>query len=417
MSVEEEDSCSIYSFTRDDVDAVNVVNWYELFKHLSPKTICLPIPPEVLKYLKSDGMVMPQNTHTTAHVNYGTSSSANNEDDDGDDNTSWASISENGDDQPSIPSEFLQQLRQQQPSQDANGYGEELWERGSNSSSEEVDTRGGQENRKGLEVEKFHEFDSLLDASIKELGGAVLPKINRKSPKDATWIAFNRSLKCYNPGDIYLLLKTSDVVSQVLEDPYKDCSTEHPDGASSHHSTSTTPYVLVLKEWNDSWGPEMEFRCFICSNQLTAICQRDLDTCYSTIVKRKDKLLVNIQNFFVRNILQQFPIDYYVMDIICHPNGEVYVVDFDVFGLSTDPLLFTYQELESLFEDLENNTKNRHGNGDNRSGERSTVSKPFGQPCLRFLTESRNFRARKTASQSALTNDVMTYMRQSLPNK
>ncbi|CAL8071601.1 unnamed protein product [Orchesella dallaii] len=405
MSGDEEDSCSIYNFTRDDIDAVNLINWYGNFKNLSPKTICLSIPPEVLKYLKSDGMVMPQNTHTTAHVNIG-----NKEEDD--DNTSWASISDHGDDNPPpIPSEFLQQLRQQQPSQDANGDSEELWERGSDSSGDEThDLR--EEDRKGGEVKQFHEFDSLLDSSIKELGGAVLPKVNRKSPKDATWIAFNRSLKCYNPGDIYLLLKTSDIVSQVLEDPYRDCSEEEFLGASSHSSTSTTPYILVLKEWNDSWGPDMEFRCFVCSNQLTAICQRDLDTCYSSIVNRKDKLLANIQNFFVRNILHQFPVDYYVMDIICHPNGEVYVVDFDVFGLITDPLLFTYQELESFYED----TKNHDGASDNRVSGRSTVSKPFGQPCLRFLTESRNFRGRKTTRHSTLSNDVMTYMRQSLSN-
>lgn len=94
--------------------------------------------------------------------------------------------------------------------------------------------------------------------------------------KDAVWIGFNRSLKCYNPGDIYLLMKTSDVVSNLLEDPYRECGSidsreeEAVDGAAGALpvATSTTPYVLVLKEWNDSWGPDMEFRCFICANQL-----------------------------------------------------------------------------------------------------------------------------------------------------
>lgn len=44
-------------------------------------------------------------------------------------------------------------------------------------------------------------------------------------------------------------------------------ATSRPSGA-----TSTSPYFLVLKEWVDSWGPEMEFRCFIVTNQLIGMC-------------------------------------------------------------------------------------------------------------------------------------------------
>lgn len=69
------------------------------------------------------------------------------------------------------------------------------------------------------------------------------------------------------------------MVSQLLEDPYRECPIDEDSasttnsraaGASyvSPHRTCTSPYILVLKQWNDSWGPEMEFRCFICSNEL-----------------------------------------------------------------------------------------------------------------------------------------------------
>lgn len=186
------DCCPLYKFTKDDVDAVNVTSWLDGYKHLCPKTISLPVPPEVLKYLKSDGMVMPQNTHTTAHLNSTSSRKGKNEEED-DDNVSWASLSDM--EEPCMPSEFLQKIRRQQegPGGKKGGHGERVdgddfgddskWQRQSNSSSSSDEDDDPSGHKKSMEVEKFHEFDSLLDMSIKELGGAVLPKINRKSPK------------------------------------------------------------------------------------------------------------------------------------------------------------------------------------------------------------------------------------------
>lgn len=204
---DDRDSCTIYKFTREDVDAVNVTNWHDRFRELTPKTILLPIPPEVLKYLKSDGMVMPQNTHTTAHLNLkkgsgATSSSRNNcdeEDDDEDDNGSWASISDN-EEAPGVPSEFLQKISRSRRSSRRGGEGsveEEFGAEGDNDwdrQSASSDSSDEGQRKKVMEVEKFHEFDSLLDSSIKELGGAVAPKINRKSPRvsgeaDVVWIS------------------------------------------------------------------------------------------------------------------------------------------------------------------------------------------------------------------------------------
>lgn len=132
------------------------------------------------------------------------------------------------------------------------------------------------------------------------------------------------------------------------------------------------------------------------------------------------------------------------------------MVDFDVFGLTTDPLLFTYRELQSICKNIGNKSSScgkcnilysivrnlelcrttifhfsflphadaSSSNDDNRlreessadSSENISFNRPI-QPCLRFLTESRNFRARKTTGQSALANDVMTYMRECVSKK
>lgn len=113
-----------------------------------------------------------------------------------------------------------------------------------------------------------------------------------------------------------------------------------------------------------------------------------------------------------------------VIDIICHPNGEMYLVDVDVLGLDTDPLLFDYEELKQICCENGFGTSSKTGDGEDNEVNESVM--PTGtegekvkriQPCLRFLTESRNFRARKTGEHSALAEDVMTYMRECAATK
>lgn len=126
---------------------------------------------------------------------------------------------------------------------------------------------------------------------------------------------------------------------------------------------------------------------------------------------------------FPTDIYQLFSFIADVMDIVCHPNGEIYLVDFDVFGTCTDPLLFTYQEIQSMYESTLNVTSRSMINHDDNklceslNHRSSSHQHSPGQPCLRFLTESRNFRARKSPGHPALTNDVMTYIRESVSKK
>lgn len=93
------------------------------------------------------------------------------------------------------------------------------------------------------------------------------------------------------------------------------------------------------------------------------------------------------------------------------------MVDFDVFGLCTNPLLFSYQELQSIYEDMKNPGDNTDDNRLRESPRHRNSKNSCGQPCLRFLTESRNFRARKNTGHSALANDVMTYIRESVSTR
>ena len=109
---------------------------------------------------------------------------------------------------------------------------------------------------------------------IKELGGAVFPKLNWSSPKvsssknvecslrgerekeikkvcfnvgpkkknknllsffhflrpqDAVWISTTGSLKCVTPGDVFLLLKSSDNIMHDLTMAFEGCEGEKPE--------------------------------------------------------------------------------------------------------------------------------------------------------------------------------------------
>lgn len=56
----------------------------------------------------------------------------------------------------------------------------------------------------------------------------MLPKLAWSAPRDAAWIAKNGSLKCSSPGDIFLLLKTSECVAYDLTQAYRHCAPPVP---------------------------------------------------------------------------------------------------------------------------------------------------------------------------------------------
>lgn len=68
-------------------------------------------------------------------------------------------------------------------------------------------------------------------------------------------------LKCVNPNEVYLLLKSSDFVTHDLDYPYEHCTDIKED-----ESVSPT-YHLALKKWFDM-PRSHEFRCFVRQRQL-----------------------------------------------------------------------------------------------------------------------------------------------------
>ncbi|GLG93678.1 CSON005131 protein [Gryllus bimaculatus] len=102
----------------------------------------------------------------------------------------------------------------------------------------------------------FPVFSNKLKNALNSLGGEVFVKTNWHAPKDATWITTGRTLKCTSLEDIYLLLKSSDLISKDICHEFK---TDNGDNDEKH--------VVVIKRWMDL-HPGSEFRCFVKDHQL-----------------------------------------------------------------------------------------------------------------------------------------------------
>lgn len=126
--------------------------------------------------------------------------------------------------------------------------GEEIW----SSDDEDNDDHDDEESTTSPKQFSFPTLNRQIQEAIDKLEGSVVPKLNWSSPKDATWIN-NGTLKCQTPGDVYLLLKSSDFVmhdiTHAMEDP------------------SSIEYELVLRKWCNL-HPSMEFRCFVYNHEI-----------------------------------------------------------------------------------------------------------------------------------------------------
>eukprot|EP00850_Spirogloea_muscicola_P004203 SM000018S03568 [mRNA] locus=s18:36257:41918:- [translate_table: standard] len=189
------------------------------------------------------------------------------------------------------------------------------------------------------EVPIFADLCDQLRAAIHRLGGAVVPKLNWSCPKDTTWISPSGSLKCTNPDEVILLLKSSDTLVHDLCHAFEACedaSRERPDEV-----------VLVLRKWYDL-HPGMEFRCFVQDHHLLGVCQRDVASHYPVLLQKRETLRANLLQFFEKHIKDKFACKSYVFDVYVTRNEQVKLVDFNTYGGVTLPLLYTWEELNDL---------------------------------------------------------------------
>lgn len=193
--------------------------------------------------------------------------------------------------------------------------------------------------------ERFPEIHKEIQDRIRELGGAVVPKLNWSSPKDAAWISpHQNTLKCTSPNDIYLLLKSSSFVSHDLEHAF-DGAIETPSSAAR-----TFQPVLVLRPFF-SPHPALEFRCFVKHRSLIGMCSRDLNY-YPFLEDLRPSISGKISDFFEDRLRYTFPDGSFVFDVYIPEDGDaidglgrVRLIDINPWAPRTDSLLFDWGEL------------------------------------------------------------------------
>ncbi|KAI9756967.1 MAG: hypothetical protein M4579_003625 [Chaenotheca gracillima] len=292
--------------------------WYGLYRPITPKARIIQLTPPFLDYLRADGIILPSD----------------------DDN-----VPQNG----STWSDQDSGVFSEDRSDSDSGY---------NESDDDEDP-----------AQEFRDLHIHIKQTIAELGGKVAPKLNWSSPKDATWIAATNSMECRTPSDIYLLLKSSDFITHDLEQAFDDCvddeeeeekekedaekkeapgpsegSREDDDKVRNPKSIEDINYTLVLRKWINL-NPSVEFRCFVRSRHLLAMCQRDLNH-FDFLFNMQESLVFRIQEFFDTQLAHTFPDEDFVFDVyIPPPHKRVWLIDVNPWAPRTDPLLFSWLEL------------------------------------------------------------------------
>ncbi|CAG8544484.1 461_t:CDS:2 [Diversispora eburnea] len=260
-------------------------SWYSNFRQVTLKSkIIKPLPAEFIEYLHADGVFLPDQ-------NYGRNRYAEYSDDSDSDENNESEVEFNDENYEPLPN--------------------------------------------------FPDLEQQIWQIIEEFDGAVFPKLNWSSPRDATWISATNTLKCTTPSDIFLLLKSSDFIAHDLDHAFDEC--DH-DGQVTTRRQRPDSYELVLRKWYDV-TTSLEFRCFVKNENIIAISQRD-DNFYHFLLDIGEDLEAKIIQFFTSHIQNKFLDSDYVFDVYIMRNRErVWLIDFNPFGSMTDSLLFTWDEI------------------------------------------------------------------------
>ena len=272
----------------EDILECSLPKWYPNFEKVTFPTVNIPIPPDVLEYLRENGsLVLPTECNKESY---------NGTEDDYDD------------------------------------FGDIDWD--------QVKDEGKESDQKS-----FPDFSQTVQNHMNSFGGDVFVKLNWSCPKDATWVAFNNNLKCSTLSQLYLLLKSSDFVAHDLTQPFIDCEDWH----EGSEGTEEVAYHLVLRQWVDV-NPGTELRVWVSDDEVVCISQRDTSNFYPHMLREEHNIKRDVLTFFSEHIRSKFPLSRFVMDVVRPSKDTVILMDFNPWGQTTDSLLFSWEELDALIQ-------------------------------------------------------------------
>ncbi|KIY44826.1 D123-domain-containing protein [Fistulina hepatica ATCC 64428] len=215
----------------------------------------------------------------------------------------------------------------------------------SSSLSDDEDSESN-EDVEPLRSYSFPEIDKRIRECIALYEGAVFPKLNFSSPRDAAWmLPISSPLKCTSPADVYMLLKSSDFVSFDLNPELVF------EGAADGDKT-VYALELVLRKWY-SIDRSRELRCFVRGGMLIGISQRDSN--YYPYMEASDvqyKITATVTKLWRECIATEErwrPKDYVFDLLLTRDLARAHIIDFNPYAPRTDALLFTYEELGKIF--------------------------------------------------------------------
>ncbi len=185
-------------------------------------------------------------------------------------------------------------------------------------SDDEFDS-GDDEN---LESICFPELEGAIEDLLARFQSQVFAKLNWTAPRDAFG-----SLKVSSPGEIFLLLKSSDFVQHDLSHVYDNCYDKQ-----AHRDKNLKP-KLVLRRWCNL-DKSMEFRCFCVKKHLVAIVQRYAQTFHEYLLpdcQIGSKIVPAVSAFFQDFNIAAGPsdsIENFVFDVYIDKGNKVWLVDF-----------------------------------------------------------------------------------------
>lgn len=306
LSSTDDDSDVVFPpVTQDHIQNCSYDSWFPKYRSSCIKSRIIPLSPPFVSYLLEDGIVLADDEGDSDAV----------------DDEEWHTNSST-----SVA---------RAPRDDKMSF-----------SDEEKDEEEDEEEAAAAQIppnKRFPETHGLIKETIAQLGGAVVPKLNWSSPKDAKWISRHQNtLKCTSPSDIYLLLKSSSFVSHDLVHAFDDCAPAPP-------SRPLAP-VLVLRPYFNPHAA-LEFRCFVRHRSLIGISQRDLNY-YPFLSGLRRQITAKIESFFRTTLRHTFPDDSFTFDVYIPEVsseddglGRVRLMDINPWAPRTDSLLFTWQEL------------------------------------------------------------------------
>ncbi|TIB68603.1 hypothetical protein E3P77_00973 [Wallemia ichthyophaga] len=190
-----------------------------------------------------------------------------------------------------------------------------------------------------VESPTFPEISNEIRATIEKCG-TVIPKLNWSTPIDSRWINPTNTISCTTLDEVYMLLKSSDFIAgELAGQAFEECVDGPP---------IEIEWELALKQHIEI-SRNQEFRVFVRDNRIVGICQRDLNF-YDFLqdTQTQDQLKKLIEKFWLDHIRDTFSSNNYAVDVYINQHDRVILVDFNVYALRTDSLLFSYEELSEL---------------------------------------------------------------------